>query len=581
MKKRIILSVLLIIAMWSGIFGQGSGTCAHFEGNEYMSFGNNYKFSSFSIEMWVYRGDWTVTSTESLISCTQGGGYNIQIKNDSSNDVIRFNYRNSDNTGYSTIDYPVSNLLSGWNHIAVTLDGNAAHLYVSGIDTDGPGSDMTPDKYYAGNDLLLGAEAGDTSTPTGNFFNGYIDEVRIWDAVLTQNQLNQWRHKQILSTQRPANHNHLQGYYKIDASWTGGFLDDAADNVTSNTGIDLINQGASIPTSYAVIGDLPSNYAMDAEALYRATGSGFSEASTGLSQDAANPDIFEENRYLVYANSGLTGTINSYLPYGIEERARTTWFFDEHLDADYEINLKFDVSEFGAGGLIVSGLAADYYKLLKRNGSSGDFTIAASADSLSDGVLTFTDFSGNGNAYYTIGRKAVNDPDTIHCVGELYGGGVVFWVDHTGKHGFIVSMIDQSTYQIWSNVNTPDLIKTDDWNGSHNTYLITHQSGHTQSAAKLCVDYINNDYGTGIYDDWFLPSLGQIIYIWNNFYEINKTIDNDGNSSTTTLEITNYWSSTAFVTYETKGAGFYSFSRGRTNWSNRNSYFNVRAIRAF
>jgi hypothetical protein len=54
-----------------------------------------------------------------------------------------------------------------------------------------------------------------------------------------------------------------------------------------------------------------------------------------------------------------------------------------------------------------------------------------------------------------------------HYVGELYGGGVVFYVDQTGDHGLICSMIDLSFSQIWSN-NIKILIgqtAQSDWNG--------------------------------------------------------------------------------------------------------------------
>jgi acyl-CoA hydrolase len=42
-----------------------------------------------------------------------------------------------------------------------------------------------------------------------------------------------------------------------------------------------------------------------------------------------------------------------------------------------------------------------------------------------------------------IERDVVSDNDSNrHYIGELFGGGVVFWVDTTGQHGLICSMTD-------------------------------------------------------------------------------------------------------------------------------------------
>ena len=122
-----------------------------------------------------------------------------------------------------------------------------------------------------------------------------------------------------------------------------------------------------------------------------------------------------------------------------------------------------------------------------------------------------------------------------HYVGEFFGGGVVCWVDHTGQHGRIVSMVDLTTTgHIWCN-GTPTLGITNYWDGAANTTAIINQSGHTTSAAKLCADYTNADYGTGIYSDWYLPAIAELKYVLDNIFEIQKPLFLDGNPATTPL----------------------------------------------
>ena len=114
-----------------------------------------------------------------------------------------------------------------------------------------------------------------------------------------------------------------------------------------------------------------------------------------------------------------------------------------------------------------------------------------------------------------------------HFVGELYQGGVVFMVDSTGNRGLICSMTDISTNAEWCNWigSTGTLIGTaaqNDWDGLINSNAIADQNGHINSAAKLCLDYTNEDYGTGVFSDWYLPGLGELEELLNNIKQVQK-----------------------------------------------------------
>jgi len=168
-----------------------------------------------------------------------------------------------------------------------------------------------------------------------------------------------------------------------------------------------------------------------------------------------------------------------------------------------------------------------------------------------------------------------------HYIGELYGGGVVFWVDQTGQHGLIASMIDLSTAQAWSNVISTLIGTTaqSDWDGLSNSNAIVGQATHTSSAAKLCLDYTNADYGTGTYSDWYLPSRGELNDLWNSLKAVQKALDSDGNSTTTAMVKNYYWSSSEYSSYD---AWVFDFSNGYASYGSREGYTAyVRAVRAF
>ena len=169
-----------------------------------------------------------------------------------------------------------------------------------------------------------------------------------------------------------------------------------------------------------------------------------------------------------------------------------------------------------------------------------------------------------------------------HYVGELYGGGVVFSIEQNGTHGLICSMIDLSTFQAWSNVTDVLIGPTAQsyWDGQSNTNAIIAQAGHTTSAAKLCADYTNADYGTGVYSDWYLPARGELEQLYGNLFLVQKALDRDGNAATTVFDIINfYWSSSEYSNgYAWTFNGGYG---GSDNGYSKASTGYVRAVRAF
>jgi hypothetical protein len=168
---------------------------------------------------------------------------------------------------------------------------------------------------------------------------------------------------------------------------------------------------------------------------------------------------------------------------------------------------------------------------------------------------------------------------SLHYVGELYGGGVVFWVDQTGNHGLICSMIDISNAQAWSDTNT--LIGApaqSDWDGQSNTNAIIAQSIST-SAADLCDVYTNANYGTGVFSDWYLPSRGELNDLWNNIKAVQKALDTDGNPATTVIKGEYYLSSTEY-NYSSPYSFFFGDGHATKNMSKGYAGY-VRAVRAF
>jgi hypothetical protein len=200
-------------------------------------------------------------------------------------------------------------------------------------------------------------------------------------------------------------------------------------------------------------------------------------------------------------------------------------------------------------------------------------------NSPANGLMVYQTDTPAGFYYYEGTSWKLVGSSGQHYIGELYGGGVVFWVDDTGQHGLIVSMTDVSSSQRYSNNSSTLIGQTaqSDWDGMTNSNAVVGQAGHTASAAQVCLDYVNADYGTGIFSDWYLPSRTEFFDLWNNLKAVSKAFDTDGNPATTPLNWL-YWTSTES---NAENAWTFQWWPGKTYVDSKSNQYQVRAVRAF
>jgi hypothetical protein len=129
-------------------------------------------------------------------------------------------------------------------------------------------------------------------------------------------------------------------------------------------------------------------------------------------------------------------------------------------------------------------------------------------------------------------------------IGEPYQGGIIVdvWKDNLGvEHGLIMSYVYLES-KVWSNIATLPVTTTTS-NGLANSNAIVAQAGHTTSMALDCLNYTNINYGTGIYSDWYLPSIGEMMCLIKNRVIIDDAITALGAQNLTQLQ---YWTSTGY-----------------------------------
>ena len=183
-----------------------------------------------------------------------------------------------------------------------------------------------------------------------------------------------------------------------------------------------------------------------------------------------------------------------------------------------------------------------------------------------DNVTSCDDFN-TGTTIWTLPHQPIfSNCGLTFAIGQSYQGGKIAYIDSTGQHGLIVATADDILQ--WYNGDyivtgaTGVAIGT----GLTNTNTIIAAQGSGSYAAQLCTDYSVLGVGGVLYDDWYLPSIDELFQLWLNRAAIGGFTNNY------------YWSSTE---YDNGNALRLSFEYGIQNSNQKNSYWYVRAVRAF
>jgi hypothetical protein len=170
----------------------------------------------------------------------------------------------------------------------------------------------------------------------------------------------------------------------------------------------------------------------------------------------------------------------------------------------------------------------------------------------------------NTIAFYNGTSWRKSDGTNMFAIGDSYAGGIIFYIDGTGRHGLIAATSDQSTGAVWGCIGNSIPTSTAIGTGQANTIAIVDICTDEGIAARICNDLVLNGYS-----DWFLPSKDEL----NEMYLQKTAIGGFAND--------NYWSSSeyddesnyAWVQPFGPGGGQGLYAKNGANY--------VRAVRAF
>ncbi len=280
-------------------------------------------------------------------------------------------------------------------------------------------------------------------------------------------------------------------------------------------------------------------------------------ANTGIGDLALNNSTGSENTALG-ASAGTTNNIGS-----------NNTFIGRSADAGFD-SLMF-ATAIGAKALVSSDYSVVLGCIAGVNGASQSSNVGIGTTSPAARlhivgnikIVDGTQAAGKVLTSDANGLASWQNPSGSHYIGEVYGGGVVFYVYDNGLHGLIASTIDQSTGVIWDNGNNDQTDAASDGigGGKANTFYIRAVNGYANYAARLC-----DIYNAGGFGDWYLPSK----YELNLLYAQKAVVGGFANAA--------YWSSSEYNSlygYEQ------DFSNGTIAEEFKTATNRVRAIRAF
>ncbi len=340
MKKIPILLLYLSILMPHKCFAQpnniGSGISMDFDGNtgNYIDLGDSYNSLTFpfTVEAWVKLNSFLPNTSVVFASDNSSGAYTGCILHIRPNGLVDFAFGNNTGAGppnrrdVSATD-PIS--LHEWIHLAgVAYSSNDLRIYINGVQ-----SNVTYDgtaSYIASNSSH--GFIGKRTDPYNNYyFDGEIDEVRLWDVGRSETEIRTYMCRKIDTATAG-----LIGYWKADESYTSTTVTDhtaVPEDGTIIGTVSKISSGAPIGDTSTFI--YPSGW--NGVLLEQSDASG-----DLLSIDSMSGDPYGAHIYLVkslpYDTAGLDTTPSFY--FGVFcAPAFTTPVYDVTYHYDFNDNI--------------------------------------------------------------------------------------------------------------------------------------------------------------------------------------------------------------------------------------------------
>lgn len=276
--SRWIAPLFVCCALSAPLWSQGAGFALEFGGtNEYITLGNDASLlitGDLTIEAWVFipsppgdNGD-PATSVFSILTFGTNG------EDEATNQVYRLQVADANLTpGVTDYDFQLVHEYNGgidqiincpddldpvfgvWQHIAVVRNvaANSVVFYRNGVTRSSVNFSFDPTGGSSGVGVIAAGfgstDTGDDIPPAGGLLTGRLDEVRVWNAQVSQTNIRAWQNKAVTASH--PNFGNLQGYWRLDE----GSGTSTADETGTNNGTLQNMESGDWVGSLAAVGD--------------------------------------------------------------------------------------------------------------------------------------------------------------------------------------------------------------------------------------------------------------------------------------------------------------------------------------
>lgn len=399
----------------------GTGDYVEIADNTNLNFSNQ----SFTIELWARSTGGT--SDQTLVNKRNGAeGYDLVYKSGTNELVFTVEDAGANRVSTTVNSFTLSTV--DWTHLAVSYNATSgeASIYVNG-QTPVSSTGMAGLVISNALPLRIGADGGGAS-----FFQGTIDEVRLWNGLRTANELRENMHLTLLGTEV-----NLVGYwqYNNDArDYIGGYDGTLNGNasVTAASTLNVGRTGASQTVNVPLSTTGNQDFSTNANVAINLT----------VAQAVAVDDItVTYQQFTPNANTGITGTTLFDNPMWTINKSTSNGTFTG------DITFTFPTNVF-ANRFILGN-----YELYRRNmGADGTWSLTnLEATAISNNSITFANFTNAHVGQLMVVRTSEAAPDQSR--------GTMLTLDGTGDYVEIAdnSSIDFSgqnfTISLWAKAN--------------------------------------------------------------------------------------------------------------------------------
>ncbi len=241
---------------------------------DYIDFSDNHDLtSSFSLESWVFQKATVATGTilsKGNIDATNKTGYHLSIKNNYPN-LIWYGASNNEVVNI-TSPYAIPN--NKWHHIAITYNATIVKMFIDGLEVISATPSSAP--LDTARNFLIGADSKNFTTTSSNmnYFDGRIQEVRIWNVALSQVQIREMMNQHIQQNTTNIKGTETQLTMSGGLLWSNlrGYYPLNANNASDSSSYNISGIPQNMVSSQSVTAPLPyksnSNSAWDTPATW-------------------------------------------------------------------------------------------------------------------------------------------------------------------------------------------------------------------------------------------------------------------------------------------------------------------------